>query len=193
MAGERTFEEQKLLRILREKSVRKGDFTLASGQKSSFFIDVKSSSLSHEGYDWLGPVLWEKVRDLNFTRVGGLQMGALPLSLALMGWHTSFAEDRGRDDRIDVFSIRPQPKDHGTEKRIEGYCDSVDKVLIVEDVCTTGGSSLKAVEAVRAVGAEVVAVLALVDRQQGAGDLFRQQGIPEYRYVYTIDELLAED
>jgi orotate phosphoribosyltransferase len=133
-----------------------------------------------EGAYLIGEVLYEMTEGLAIDAIGGLQVGAVPLTTAaVMSYHL-----HGR--AIEGFWVREEMKDHGTQKRIEGGLKPGSRVVILDDVCTKGGSALKAVEAVRALGCEVVLVVALVDRLAGAEELFRQHGVAGYRAVFTI-------
>jgi orotate phosphoribosyltransferase len=179
-----TDPEKRLLELLRERSFRRAPpgepFTLASGQKSEYFIDGKMTAVSSEGAALIGQVLYERTKDLAVDAIGGLQVGAIPLA-------TAAAISYQRHGRpIEGFWVRSEAKDHGTKKQIEGGLRKGMRVAIVDDVFTKGGSALKAAQAVRELGCEVVVVLALVDRLQGARALFRQNGIENYQTVFTI-------
>src|SRR5207237_1330699 len=122
----------------------------------------------------IGEVLYERTRDANIDAIGGLQVGAVPLATAaVISYHR-----HGRP--IEGFWVREEVKAHGTQKRVEGGLKPGSRVAVVDDVFTKGGSTLKAVEAVRELGCEVVLVLALVDRLRGAEELFRGHGITDY-------------
>ena len=178
-----TEAEKQLLNYLKERSLRFGDFTLASGQKSSYFIDGKMVQGYSRSARAIGEVIYERTKDLAIDAIGGLALGAVPLTAAAV-----IAYDlHGRE--MEGFWVRDKKKDHGTEKQVEGGLRPGARVAIVEDVVTTGGSSLKAIEAVRAAGGEVVLVLGLVDRVAGAAEAFRQHGVTEYQAVFTIRDL----
>ncbi len=179
-----TDAETRLLELLTERSFRRAapgeSFTLASGETSEYFIDGKMTMVSSEGAALIGDALYEWTKDLNIDAIGGLQVGAVPLATAAaISYHR-----HGRP--IEGFWVRDGLKDHGTKKQIEGGLRPGMWVAVVDDVFTKGGSTLKAVQAVRAFGCEVVVVLALVDRLRGARALFRQHGIESYRTVFTI-------
>ncbi len=178
-------ERDQLKALLLERSVRVGEFVLASGERSDYYIDARTTTMSAEGQRLVGLVALEAIRakGLAPTHVGGLTMGADPLAYAIA--HRSALEGRP----IDGFSVRKRPKDHGTGQRVEGGVPKGARCLIVEDTMTTGRSSLEAVEAVRAHGAEVVGVLALVNRSSEAAGLYEREGIP-LLWVFTGDELL---
>lgn len=173
-----------LFNLLKTRSFRKGYCKLSSGQHSDYYMDVRMTSMSAEGLWLIGEVLYENLKDLDFDEIGGLQVGSIPLIVA-----TIFAfHRRGRD--IDGFWVRNEVKDHGMGKKIEGPLRNNRKVVLVEDVCTTGQSTLKAVEAVREIGCSVARVVALVDRKQGAKELFWRHWVDDYRTVFTIDDFL---
>jgi len=177
-----TANETKLLQLLRERSYKEGEFTLASGAKSDYFIDGKMTQVHSLGAYLIGEVLYERSKDLDIDAIGGLQVGAIPLTTAaVISYHH-------RNRPMEGFWVRDAVKDHGTKKQIEGGLKSTDRVLIVEDVCTKGGSAMKAVEAVQQFGCTVVKVLGLVDRLQGARELFEEKGVP-FETVFTIDDL----
>jgi orotate phosphoribosyltransferase len=175
-----TDHEARLLELLKERSFRRGEFRLASGQASDYFIDGKMTAVHSEGAFLIGEVLYEWTRDVAFDAIGGLQVGAVPLITA-----TVIACHRhGRP--VEGFWVREEVKNHGTQKLIEGSLRQGARVVVVDDVFTKGGSAMKAVEAVRQAGCEVVLVLALVDRLQGARERFQQSGIEDCRTVFTI-------
>lgn len=164
-----------LLRILATQSFRLGDFTLASGQKSDYYIDCRTTTLHAEGGRLSGLLLHALIlRHMPEARaVGGLTMGADPLvsNIATASAHYAVSQglDPSHDGRnlIHGFLVRKAEKTHGTGRRIEGFLTSGAPVVIVDDVCTTGGSTITAIEAAREAGMRVVGVLCLVDRQQG--------------------------
>ena len=176
--------EARLLELLKQRSFRRAPegelFRLASGGTSDHFIDGKMTAVHPEGAYLIGEVILDHLRDLAFDAVGGLQVGAVPLTTAAV----IASHRRGRP--VEGFWVREEAKDHGTQKRIEGGLAAGSRVVVVDDVFTKGGSTLKAVEAVRAAGSTVVAVLALVDRLQGARELFARNGIDDVRAVFTI-------
>lgn len=169
---------QQLLSILRRKSVMYGDFTLASGRKSDFYCDARLTTLDPQGAICLGEVGWELVRTraeqlgVKPACIGGLTMGADPVALAIgIG-----AARAGAD--LQVFSIRKQAKTHGRGRLIEGNFKSGDTVVIVDDTITTGGSTLEAIEKVRAEGGIVAFALVLVDRSEGGKEAIEATGVP---------------
>jgi orotate phosphoribosyltransferase len=176
--------EARLLELLKERSFRRAPagevFRLASGATSDYFIDGKMTAVHPEGAYLIGEVIYDHTRDLAFDALGGLQVGAVPLTAAAV--IASYRHGRP----VEGFWVREEAKDHGTRKRIEGGLAPGSRVVVVEDVFTKGGSALKAVEAVREAGCTVVRVLGLVDRLQGARELFRRHGLDDCRAVFTI-------
>lgn len=162
-----------LRRLLLERSVRHGDFVLASGQRSSYYVDCRLSTMSAEGMVLIGRMGWRAIRRAGWRprSVGGLTMGADPVAYAIAAasWDTDLV--------LDAFSVRKETKDHGTGRLIEGNFTAGDAVVVVEDVITSGGSAGRAIEAVRSAGGSVAGVLAVVDRGQGGREMLEQLGI----------------
>lgn len=177
---------ERLMEILVDRSVRLGDFTLASGAHSSYYVDARRTTMSAEGQHLTGKVAWSALRESGLapTHVGGLTMGADPVAYALA--RESFEQGHA----LDGFSVRKQAKDHGTGQRIEGGLPEDARCLVIEDSMTTGGSALKAIEALEEYGATVVGVLTLVDRQEGGRERLQEAGYPLVS-VYSGPELLA--
>jgi orotate phosphoribosyltransferase len=163
----------RLLELLRELSYAEREVTLASGAKSSFYIDCKQTALTAEGHFLIGRLMHELVRREAPTAraIGGLTMGADPIASAVATY--SFAAG----DPLDAFYVRKEPKGHGTQAWIEGDRRVVPgtPVVIVEDVCTTGGSALKAIERARLHGLVVQRVTALVDREEGGREAIERE------------------
>jgi orotate phosphoribosyltransferase len=154
---------QRLRSLLLERSVRRGDFLLTSGQRSSYYIDCRLTTMSAEGQNLIGGLGWRAIRDAGWRprAVGGLTMGADPVAYAVA--RASF----GTELVVDAFSVRKEAKAHGSGRVIEGSFADGDDVVIVEDVITTGGSAQRAIAAVEAAGGRVLGVLAVVDREEG--------------------------
>ncbi|HEX5818913.1 MAG TPA: orotate phosphoribosyltransferase [Gemmatimonadales bacterium] len=152
-----------LERLLLERSVRRGDFVLASGARSSYYIDCRLTTMSAAGMVLIGQLGLEAIRAAGWPAdaIGGLTMGADPVAYAIA------AASAHAGTPIDAFSVRKEAKGHGTGQQIEGNFRPGAKVVVVEDVITSGGSAEKAIAAVTAAGAQVVGVLAVVDREQG--------------------------
>jgi len=164
----------RLLSILAERSARRGQFTLASGQQSTLYIDARLTTMSPDGLALIGPLALAVLRDTDWRvhAVGGLTLGADPISYAI-----SYASAETATP-LRAFTVRKEAKAHGTGRLIEGPFQAGDRVAIIEDVITTGGSALRAVEAVRAAGGTVAGVLALVDREEGGRDALVGAGLP---------------
>ena len=152
-----------LLALLATRSAKRGTFTLASGRQSTLYIDARITTMSPDGLALIGPLGLEAIRDAGWVvdSVGGLTMGADPIACAV-SYASAFSATP-----IRAFTVRKEPKTHGTGKLIEGAFQTGDRVAIIEDTITTGGSAKKAIDAVRAAGGTVVGVLALVDRDEG--------------------------
>jgi orotate phosphoribosyltransferase len=175
-----TPELDQLLALLAQRSARRGDFTLASGRHSTLYIDARLTTMSPEGLGLIGPLGLAAVRRLPWAAgvgaVGGLTMGADPIAYAIS--YASYAA--GDRPPMRAFTVRKEAKGHGTGKLVEGPFVPGDRVVIVEDVITTGGSALRAVEAVRGAGGTVTGVLALVDREEGGREAIEGAGLPVY-------------
>jgi len=172
----------RLLQLLRERAFRQGDFTLASGEKSDYYIDGKMIEVHPEGAALIGTAIYEQIKDLAVDAMGGLAVGAVPLvaSAAVVCYQHGL--------QIEGFWVREASKSHGTKKLIEGRLPPDARVVILDDVITSGGSAQQAIDAVLAAGAKVVKIIALVDRQRGAKELFERQGY-DYQPMFTKDEL----
>ena len=189
-------ESGRLLRLIRERSYREGDFTLASGKKSKFYIDMKATTLSAEGAFLIGRLSFEMIRrfaDIRFKSaggssavqaVGGLTLGADPIATAV----SLAAYSQGVD--WPAFIVRKEAKDHGTGRYVEGRenLPAGAKVIVLEDVVTTGGSSIKAIERLRAEGYDPVAVLTVVDREEGGEAALKATGL-EFLRILSISDL----
>jgi orotate phosphoribosyltransferase len=167
---------QRLIDIVKARSFQQGaEMKLASGRTSTFYFNMKPTMMHPEGAYLIGRLVGERLAGEAVDYVGGLEMGAVPLAAAVS------AVSAGEGRALPAFFVRKQAKDHGTGALIEGLAPGETlagrKVVILEDVTTTGGSALKAVEAVRASGGEVVLVLTLIDRQEGADETFAAAGL----------------
>jgi orotate phosphoribosyltransferase len=178
--------ESQLLALLTQRSFKRGSFRLASGATSDYYIDGRMTAVYSAAAPLIGEVLYERTKDLDIQAIGGLAAGAIPLTTAAV-----ISYDRhGRT--MEGFWVRDKTKEHGTRQLVEGNVQPGSRVVIVDDVITQGGSSLKAVHAVKELGCEVVLVLALVDRLQGARELFKAEGIVNYQAVFTIRDFGVE-
>jgi orotate phosphoribosyltransferase len=172
---------ERLVRALRDEALVIGEVTLTSGQVAQYLVDVKRAVLLREGFLAAGALIAEQARALGATAVGGLTMGADPLACAALAG--------GAD--VKAFFVRKEAKDHGLSRRIEGplLVAGADRCLIVEDVVTTGGSTIKAIEAVRSEGLEVCGVVAICDRLAGGADAIRAAAGAPYVALTTIDDV----
>lgn len=162
---------RRFMEVVAERGLKRGEFTLASGEKSSYFFDLKMVTLSPEGAYLAGRLVLDVLKDIDIDAVGGLTLGADPIVAAVAA--VSYLEGRP----IPAFIERGELKDHGTQKAIEGYMPQKGgRVAIVEDVITKGGASLKAIGLAEGTGCRVVKVVALVDRHQGGSDELRRRG-----------------
>jgi orotate phosphoribosyltransferase len=179
-------EREALRRLLRERSVRTGDFTLASGRRSHYYIDARLTTMSGAGQHLIGRCGLAVLDELAWApaALGGLTLGADPVAYAI----AHAAADGGRT--LDAFTVRKEPKAHGTGRLIEGNLAAGTAVVVVEDVITTGDSALKAVRAVEEAGARVIGVLAVVDRQEGGRARIEGAGHP-VAALFTAAELLG--
>ncbi|HZA98268.1 MAG TPA: orotate phosphoribosyltransferase [Gemmatimonadales bacterium] len=165
-------DHESLRRLLLERSVQRGDFTLASGRKSSYYIDCRRTTMSAEGLVLIGRMGWSALQAAGWrpVGVGGLTLGADPVAYAIAA--ASFTSHTP----VDAFSVRKQAKDHGTGRLIEGNFRSGDAVVVVEDVITSGESARRAISAVQQAGGHVLGVLAVVDREEGGRRSLEAQG-----------------
>ena len=173
-----------LVALLKQRSVRFGDFVLASGAHSSYYIDCRPTTMSAPGQLLIGALGFEVIERAGWQigAVGGLTMGADPIAYAIA------AESMRRGRPIDAFSVRKEAKAHGTGKRIEGNFSPEIPVAVIEDVITTGASALSAIAAIRDAGGKVAGVLALVDREAGGRAAIGKAGV-EVRVIVPAAEL----
>ncbi|MFZ2632258.1 MAG: orotate phosphoribosyltransferase [Desulfosalsimonadaceae bacterium] len=175
-----------LIRLICEKSFQYSQepvFKLASGKMSSFYVNCKPVTLSPRGMYLIGHLVFDAIRDMDVQGVGGLTFGADPIAMA-----TSFVSEI-KQHPVKAFSIRKTRKDHGIIKWIEGDLCSGDRVAIVEDVATTGGSTIKAIERAREEGLRVERIIVMIDRQEGGIDNIKAL-VPDVVSLITKDELL---
>jgi orotate phosphoribosyltransferase len=171
---------KQLLDLLKLRSFKEGTFKLASGDTSKYYIDGKMAEVFSEGAHLIGEILYDYTAKLPIDAIGGLEAGAIPLvTAAVISYHR-----HGR--RMEGFWVRDRMKDHGTQKIIEGNLKPNSQVVIVDDVVTKGQSVIKAVVAVKQQGCRVPLVVTLVDRLGGAAQLFKEQGVEDYRPIFTI-------
>lgn len=176
-------DRQMLIELVKDEAVFHGDFTLSSGKQASYYVDMRRLTLDHRAAPAIGRLVAELASEFDdIASVGGLTLGADPIANAAM--HASAASDRP----LDAFVVRKEPKDHGRGRQIEGAEVEGKRVIVVEDTSTTGQSALKAVEVLRAAGAEVVAVIVIVDRKTGAQAAIEAEGL-QWRSAIDLDDL----
>ena len=191
-AGHRLIADPKAARarlrdIIAKRSFGRGEITLASGRKSDFYFNLKPTMLDAEGAALLAQLTLDALAAEELDYIGGLEMGAVPIAAA------ASAVSALTSSPVHAFFVRKQPKEHGAKLLIEGLMkgESLEgkRVAVIEDVTTTGGSAMKAVEAAKDAGAEVALVFTMVDRQEGATENFQQAGI-KFVSLFTADEFL---
>ena len=183
----RTSHRDELFELIRARSFGRGKIMLASGRESDFYFDLRPTTLHPAGATCVGELICEMLEGTNVEFVGGLEAGAIPIATAVA------IASRRRGENIQAFFVRKKAKDHGAKKLVEGLPKGETlngrNVVIVDDVMTTGGSSVQAIEAVREDGANILLVLTIVDRLEGAAETFAAQQLP-FRALYTADEFL---
>jgi orotate phosphoribosyltransferase len=168
----------RLREIIRALSLLRGEkFLLASGEWSDYYFDMKPTTLDPEGASLVGDLMLNKLRGLQFDFVGGIEIGAIPVVVAV-------CVKSHQDFPVRGFFVRDTAKDHGTKKLIDGHIKDGATVIIVDDVTTKGDSAMKAVAAVRTRGCKVLKVISIVDRQEGATKRFAAEGI-EFTSIFT--------
>jgi len=176
---------ERLLALLKERAISFGDFTLASGRKSPYYLDGRLVTLDAEGACLLARVILDTLEreGISAAALGGLTMGADPIAGAVA------AISHAQGTPMQAFLVRKEAKGHGTGRRVEGPLRAGDHVVVVDDVITTAGSTLQAIQAVESAGATVAAVICLVDRLEGGAEALRG-----YRYhpLFTVNDLLGE-
>ena len=179
------YQKQALLDLVRQKALKFGDFTLASGKKAKYYLDGKQVTLDSHGAKLVGEGLLELLGDKLPSAVGGMSIGADPIVGAVI----TLAGVNGKS--LAGFMVRKEAKGHGTQKFIEGPVQPGDEVASVEDVVTTGGSSLLAIERCVEFGLKVVRVLAIIDRMEGGAEAFAKAGYP-FASLLTIRDFGIE-
>src|ERR1700686_458203 len=166
-------DQSMLVTLLAERSTKRGQFALASGKQSKYYVDARLTTMSPEGLSVIGPLALSTLRQSGWSidAIGGLTLGADPISYAI-----SYAS-AASDHPLRAFTVRKEAKTHGTGKLLEGPGREGDRVAIIEDVITTGGSALRAIDAVRSAKASVAGVLALVDREEGGRQAIEMAGV----------------
>lgn len=183
-----TASRARLADIIRTRSFGRGEIKLASGRTSNFYFNLKPTMLDAEGAALLAELTLEALADDRIDYVGGLEMGAVPIAGAIA--QLSFLKGRP----IQAFFVRKKPKEHGARLSVEGLAPGETlqgkRIVVVEDVTTTGGSAIKAAEAVKESGGEIAFVFTIVDREEGAAETFGEAGIP-FRSLFRASEFLS--
>ncbi|CAN5127703.1 orotate phosphoribosyltransferase [soil metagenome] len=178
-----TDAKQQLIDFISADAVFHGDFTLTSGKKATYYVDLRKVSLDHRVAPLIGQVMLDVIADIaDVSAVGGMTMGADPIATAIL--HQGAA----RGLSYDAFVVRKEPKDHGRGRQVEGPELAGKRVIVLEDTSTTGGSPLAAIEALLKVGAEIAAVAVVVDRNTGARERIEAAGYP-YLAAIGLDDL----
>jgi orotate phosphoribosyltransferase len=178
--------KRRLIEIVIERSFQYRDeptFQLVSGKKSQYYFNCKATTLHPEGMVLIGKIGFQLLRSLHPAAVGGLTLGADPLAYAIS--YASWLAEQP----IETFIVRKEAKKHGLMRKIEGNVRPGDRVVVVDDVVTTGGSTLQAIEAAREAGLEIVQILTLVDRQEGGRENIEKTGIP-FQAILTREEVM---
>jgi orotate phosphoribosyltransferase len=187
-------DHEELLALLEEKSVLHGSFTLASGAQSDLYVDARVTTLDPRGALLIGRVGWQLVkqtaeaRNVQVDAIGGLTMGADPVALSI-GIASRIDDPQ---NTLQVFTVRKAAKEHGRQKRIEGNFSKGDSVVVVDDVITTGGSTLQAIDAIEAAGGRVAFILVLMDRQEGGRAAIEERGHAVVS-IFTRADLMRKD
>lgn len=172
----------RLLALLNERAVIRQKVTLASGQTSDYYIDCRSVLFHGEAATLIGELVYQATKDLNLQAVGGPETAALPITVAAtMRYHQA-------GQNVEGFFVRKAQKEHGLQKKVEGRLQRGWRVALVEDVMTTGGSAMNAVQAIQEAGGHIVAVVCIVDRLAGAKEKFAGLGL-DFRPLFTLKDL----
>jgi orotate phosphoribosyltransferase len=178
-----TETRQQLIEFIKADAVFHGEFTLTSGKKATYYVDLRKVSLDHRVAPLIGQVMLDLIAEIpDVAAVGGMTMGADPIASAVL--HQAAA----RGLAYDAFVVRKEPKDHGRGRQVEGPDVSGKRVIVLEDTSTTGGSPLAAIEALTKVGAEIAAVAVVVDRDTGAREIIEAAGYPYFAAI-SLDDL----
>ncbi len=178
--------KEKLLKLLSELSYSEGDFTLSSGKKSSYYIDCKLTSLNGEGLYLIAKLFLEKIKQIDFhvDAIGGPTIGADPIIGAVI----SLAHSDEEFSKLNGFIIRKEPKGYGKKKLIEGPWKQGNKVIIIEDVITTGASAYKAISAIEEAGGEIIYVFSIIDREEGGRAFLEEKGY-KFFSLFSLSDL----
>jgi orotate phosphoribosyltransferase len=176
------YDRARLIELFRQHALKFGDFTLASGQKSTYYLDGRLITLHAEGLRLIAEGILERLEGVDFAAVGGMSIGADPI----VGGVLTVAAERKRP--LVGFLVRKQAKEHGTRRAVEGPVQPGTNVVIVEDVITTGGSALEAIDRISELGCRVTCVVGVCDRLQGAATALAARGVA-YHALLTIRDL----
>lgn len=176
------YDRNRLIELVRQYALSFGDFTLASGAKASFYLDCRKLTLSGEGANQIAAGVLELLQSDMPDAVGGMAIGADPITAAVItrAWQESHS--------LRGFIVRKESKDHGTGRQVEGPVQAGDRVVILEDVITTGGSSLKAIQHARDFGLKVERLITIIDRQSGGRERFEAEGV-RFDSLLTLTDL----
>lgn len=181
---DREATREQLIGLLREHSLVLGEVTLSSGAKASYYVDARRTVMRPEGLKAVGTLIALHARELGATTVGGPVMAAIPLACAAI----AVPEGEG----LGGFFVRKERKAHGLQRWVEGAAEPGDRVLVVEDTVTTGGSTISAIERIRDEGFEIAGVLAVVDRLVGGGEKIAAEAGAPYATLTTIDDIYPD-
>jgi orotate phosphoribosyltransferase len=184
------YDRNRLKELIKDKALKFGDFTLASGKKSTFYLDCKQVTLNGEAA-WL---IGEGILDTICEKVGGGTMSGYPIIAGMsIGADPMIAATITVSAKRDIFlrgcMVRKQPKGHGTNQYLEGPIREGDRAVVIEDVVTTGGSSLEAIQRLEDAGITVLGVIAIIDRQEGGAEAFTEKGYP-FSSLFTIKDFI---
>lgn len=175
------YDRDALAQLIREKALKFGEFTLASGKKASYYLDCRQVTLDSTGAKLIGEGMLDLIGDTLPPLVGGMAIGADPITAAIL------TIAGGHNQPLRGVMVRKEPKGHGRGQQVEGPYESGEELIIVEDVVTTGGSSLKAIELCEAEGLKVRRVLAIIDRMEGGKEAFAAKGY-ELTTLFTVED-----
>jgi orotate phosphoribosyltransferase len=175
------FDREELIRLFHERALKFGDFTLVSGKKSTYYLDGKQISLHAKGLQLVSEGLLDLLEDVEYDAIGGMSIGADPIIGGVL------TEAARRDRTMVGVMVRKEAKGHGTQKHIEGPIEPGMKVVVIDDVVTTGGSSILACEHIQEFGCEIVCVVGIVDRMQGGAANFAAKNLPFRSLLSIVD------